>query len=139
MITAYPLQGHSESGIRGTAVCAASVDVGDLVYVSGDKTGVDYSVEKADVSTFVKMPVLAAVVAKLTATRAVIQFWGELDLWSGLTPGRMCFVGANAKPTQIPPAPALGGRAYLQVIGVAVDSDIIRFEPIAEMKVRVNG
>lgn len=120
-----------------TATCTASESVGDLVYISGPKSGADYSVSKVDIANYAKMPAVAVVVYKITATRAVIQFGGETGLFSGLTPGKVYWVSDAGVPTATPPTVTAGQRKYWQSIGVAVDSGKIRLEFIKDLKTKV--
>jgi hypothetical protein len=99
--------------------------------------GADYTVSRADVSDYSKMPAVAVVLAKLTPTRAVIQFQGEIALYSGLTPGRVYWVSDTGVPTATPPTPGVGQRKYWQSIGVAVDSARIKLEFQKDLKTRV--
>lgn len=133
MIVSRPLSATS----FGTAVCGALDTVGDLVYISGPKVGGDYSVSRADPSDPLKFPAVGVITAKLSATRAVIQFGGEIrGIYTGLTPGKVYWVDPAGLPTDIPPSPSLGGTMRLQSIGVAMDSDVLRFEPLKVATVR---
>ena len=124
--------------IRGTAVCVGSDSPGDLVYVTGGLTGFDYQVTKADVTQYFKMPVIAVIISKISSTRAVVQFEGEIkNQYTGLVPGRVYFVGSTGRPSLTPPIPGAGARAYVQSIGVAIDQTILKLTPVADMKVRV--
>lgn len=120
-----------------TATCTAAEAVGDLVYISGNKTGADYAVRKADVTDYTKMPVVAVIVYKISATKAVIQFGGEVGLYTGLTPGQVYWVSDSATPTNVPPTVTTGQRKYWQSVGVAVDSGRIKLEFEKDLKVRV--
>lgn len=133
MLIARPLADKN----RVSATCQSSDAIGDLVYVTAGLTAESYAVSKADVSQTNKMPVLACIIAKLTTTTCVIQLSGEVrGIYNSLVPGRVYFVGSNARPTLSPPAPSLGGRAYVQVAGVAIDASVLRLEPIKQMIVR---
>lgn len=124
-------------GNLATAVCTAGELVGDLVYVSGAKSGADYTVRKADITDFTKMPAVAAIVYKLTSTRAVIQFQGETSLYSGLTPGRVYWVSDVSVPGLTLPTPGGGQRKYWQAVGVATDTGKLRLEFEKDLKTRV--
>jgi hypothetical protein len=134
MLVARPLGSKN----KATAVCDVGDAVGDLVYVTGSMSGADYSVAKADVLAYAKMPTIAVITYKITATKAVIQFRDDVvGIYTGLLPGRVYFVGLDSKPTAVPPAPGAGQKLYLQPIGVAVDATVLRLNPINDMKVRV--
>lgn len=124
---------------RVTASCGVGDAVGDVVYVSGAKSGADYSVTKTDPTAYASMPGLGIVIYKISATRCVVQLSGEvLGLYTGLTPGRVCWVGLDSRPTQTPPAAPISGRAYLNALGIATSTDILLLRPTDDMKVRVN-
>lgn len=120
-----------------TASCTAGEAVGDLVYISGAKIGADYQIRKADVTDFTKMPAVAVIIQKISSTRAVIQFQGEVSLYSGLTPGRIYWVSDSGVPTTTPPSVTSGQRKYLQSVGVAVDSGRIKLQFEKDLKTRV--
>lgn|SRR5574343_166764 len=124
-------------GTIATAGCTAAEAVGDLVYISGPKVGADYTVRKADITDFSKMPAAAVVVFKISPTRAVIQFQGETGLYSGLTPGRVYWVSDAGVPTITPPTVTGGQRKYWQSVGVATDSARIKLEFQKDLKTRV--
>lgn len=115
-------------GSLATATCTAGEAVGDLVYISGPRVGSDYTVRKADISDYTKMPAVAIITSKLSATQAVIQFEGETGLYSGLSPGRLYWVSDSGIPTSTVPPISSGQRKYHQSIGIATDSDRIRLE-----------
>lgn len=134
MIVAKPLQDVQ----LATAICDTTDAVGDFVYVSGNKSGSDYSVAKADPTTYAKIPAVAVITYKITATKAVIQFKGEVkNIYTGLTPGKTYFLGTAATPTDTPPVPGIGQKAYVQIIGVATDSTILRLLPVGTITARV--
>lgn len=134
MIVTRPL---SSAGF-GTAACDTSDAVGDLVYIAGPKTGPDYTVAKVDPSDFSKFPAVAVIIAKITSTRAVIQFGGEVrGIYTGLTPGRVYWAGSTGTPVLSPPSPVLSGKMRWQSVGVAVDSDTLRLEPLKNAVTRV--
>lgn len=135
MIVARP---RSADGLGyATAVCTAGESVGDLVYVSGAKIGADYQVRKADVTDVAKMPAVAVIIQKISATRAVLQFQGETSLYTGLTPGHVYWVSDSGVPTSAPPTVTSGQRKYLQIVGVATDSARIRLQFEKDLKTRV--
>lgn len=125
---------------KTTAICAAEDAVGDFVYVAGGANGFEYQVSKADISHPEKMPVIAVIIAKISETSCVIQFYGEVrDVYTGLIPGKLYFVGSDGRPSISPPSPAGGenSRAYIQAAGVAVGESVLLFNPANELKIRV--
>ncbi len=110
--------------------------VGDAVYIRGQANG-HYKVARADVGLYVKMPAIGIITQKWGFTDALVQLWGEVkNIYTGLTPGRSYFVDASGRPALTPPAPT-GGRAYLQVIGVALDVGVLLVKPAESLSVRV--
>lgn len=135
MLITRPLSARTKT----TAICSANDLVGDLVYVTAGLSGSEYQVAKADISTPEKMPVIAVIIAKLSNTRCVIQLQGEIKgVYTGLIPGKTYFVGADGRPSALPPSPlGSGSKAYIQAAGVAVDDTILLFNPVNELKIRV--
>lgn len=111
--------------------------VGDAVYVRANMNGF-YKVARADVAVFSKIPAIGIIVRKWDFTNALVQIMGEIrNVYTGLTYGRTYFVGADGKPNLSPPEPTPGGRAYVQPIGVALDSTVLLVEPAKSIIVRV--
>jgi len=121
-----------------TAVCTSAEVVGDLVYISGNRVGSDYSVRKAVNTDVTKLPAIAVVISKISTTRALIQFQGEVSIYSGLTPGHLYWVGDSGQPTSVPPVPSGAGvKKYWQPIGVATDSGRMRLDFGKNLRTRV--
>lgn len=118
-----------------TAVCSVTDNVGDLVYITGDLIGPDYQVARVDPLNE-KMPAVAVIVSKISAARAVIQFDGNVKgIYNTLVAGKTYFASELGRPSLTPPAPTLGGKAYVQPIGVAVDSDVLKLSPSEQMTI----
>jgi hypothetical protein len=83
------------------------------------------------------MPAVAVIVYKISPTRAVLQFQGEVDIYSSLTPGRVYWVSDTGVPTLTPPTVVSGQRKYWQSIGVATDSGRIKLSFNKDLKTRV--
>lgn len=113
--------------------------VGDAVYIRGQANGY-YKVARVDISVGSKMPAIGIVIQKWGFTDALVQLWGEVrGIYSGLSPGRTYFIDDDGRPTLNPPDPAtLGGRAYLQVLGVALDVGVLLVKPAENLLVRVS-
>lgn len=109
-----------------TATCLMTDDVGDFVYFTGPKVGVDYQVTKVDTQLVGKMPAVGVIIAKPAPNRAVVQFSGEVNVFSGLTPGKIYWVGTSGQATMTPPSPTAGQKRYTQSIGVASDTNKIK-------------
>jgi hypothetical protein len=104
--------------------------VGDAVYIRGAANGY-YKVARVDVSTVNKMPSIGVIIRKWGFTNALVQFFGELNgVYSGLVPGKRYFLDTSGRPALIPPNPAsTGGRAYTQIIGIALDVEVLFINP----------
>lgn len=113
--------------------------VGDAVYIRGQANGY-YKVARADVSLGSKMPAIGVIIQKWDFTSCLIQLWGEVrNIYTGLSPGRTYFIDDVGRPTLDPPDPTLlGGRAYLQVLGVALDVGVLLVKPAENLLVRVS-
>lgn len=134
MIVTRPLN----SARTSTAICLATLAVGDLVYISGPKVGLDLTVAKADPYDSAKFPAIAVVIAKITPTRAVVQFEGDVaGVYTGLTPGKIYWLGPTGLPSLTPPAPGLGETYRVQSLGVALDPTILRLDPQKGATIRV--
>ena len=134
MLVSRPLA----QGVRASGSCPAGIAVGDLVCVVGGLgIGNVYNVDLADPRNYERMPVVAVVLSKPTTTTCLIQFRDEVrGLYSGLTTGKVYFVGNNGRPSLTPPTAGVGGKAYVQSIGVAVDPEVLRLEPLKNMVTR---
>jgi hypothetical protein len=112
--------------------------VGDAVYIRGAANGF-YKVARVDVSTVTKMPAIGVIIRKWGSTDALVQFYGELNgIYSGLDPGKRYFIDTSGKPALVPPDPvSTGGRAYTQIIGVALDVEVLYVNPAENFVVLV--
>lgn len=130
MIVARPLKNTNFA----TAVVAGTDIVGDLVYISGNIIGGDYQATKVDPTAGAKMPVIAVIIYKISGTRAVIQFEGNVNgVYTGLTAGRTYYADSSGQPSLVPPVAPLNGKAYVQPIGVALDSNVLHLKPSKQL------
>jgi len=97
-----------------------TVDVLDLVYITGSMTG-----DKADNFTG-GYPVAGAVVAKIGSGVAIVYSAGIVSGYSGLTPGSKLFLG-TAGAIISPPLPTTPGT-IIQSVGKALSSSVILLE-----------
>lgn len=98
---------------RIVADCQLADAVGDMVHISADAVGGIYQVTKINiVSTPTELP-LGMVIAKLTATRCVVQVGGEIvGIYTGLTPGKQLFIDNTGKLSHVVPThPATGVKS----------------------------
>lgn len=119
--------------------CLTTDSIGDAVYVVSVGTGGIYEVAKADPSSHSSMPAIGILMQKTDPDNGFVQFFGEIKgMYTGLTPGRSYFVGSNGRPSLTPPGPGVApSRAYIQAIGIAIDSDVLLLNPHGSMVVRV--
>jgi len=112
------------------ALCDASDTVGKCVHISGDVVGDDYQVRTASPDALSTMPAIGVIVSKFSATRCLVFTFGEMqDTYSGLTPGRVMFVGDDGSLTAVPPVPPLGESRYIQSMGVAYGASTVMIVP----------
>lgn len=116
------------------ANCLAGDAVGDLVYCTGPPVGELCQVAKADPNAAGKHPAFAVIIEKFDSTTCVIQNFGNgVDLYAGLTPGDLYWLGADGRPAASPVA------AAPQSIGVAASASTIHFSFGEDVKPTVGG
>jgi hypothetical protein len=118
----------TSGGFELPAICEAVDQVGDVVYIAGDSVGGVIQVSKVDVTNYSKMPGVGVILSKSTLTRCMILRYGILNV-SGLIPGRTYFVGLEGTPTVTRPVAGVGQKVFVQVLGVAMDSSRLLFNP----------
>ena len=118
-----------------TAICGSGDVIGDLVYINGNITNGSYQATKADPTDTSKMPVIAVIVNKVNSTHAVIQFEGNVSIYTGLVAGKTYYLGTSGRPVNVIPIPDPGSRLQVQPIGVALDANILKFQPNARLVV----
>lgn len=119
--------GLRQADIRGSD-CTADETVGDLVYLSGPPVAGRDQVRRADPSNSSKMPAVGIIVHKLSDTSCWVQWLGETaSIFSGLTPGKNYFVGADGKIAATPTRHASG--RFMQAVGVATSSNRFYVRP----------
>jgi hypothetical protein len=107
--------------------CQPANVVGDLVRVYGPRVSALYRVDKADPTALATMPVWGVLMSKESPTVCLVQGSGIVeDIWTGLTPGKVYFVGLDGRPTDVPP---IGTGVLVQRIGVALDVNALRLQP----------
>ena len=97
-----------------------------MVYVSGDVAGGEYTVAKVDYTDRAKMPSVGMIVTKISSLLCLVQVSGEVkNLYTGLVPGKYCFVGSDGRLVQaVPSTPSLGVR-YSQPVAYALASNTL--------------
>ena len=123
---------------RIPALCTVADTVGKCVHISGDVAGKNYQVRTANPSTIATMPAVGVIVSKKSDTECLVFVFGEMiDTYSGLTPGRVMFVGDDGSLVAIPPVPPLGGAVFIQSMGVTYGSSVIMVDPNFSMVRRI--
>jgi len=111
--------------------------VGDAVYIRGNKNSY-YKVARADTAQASTMPSIGVIIKKWGFTDVLVQMGGPvLGIYTGLTAGQTYWVGPTGSPVGF--LPAIDGatqRAYTQVLGVALDADVLLLKPAPVMFIR---
>lgn len=129
-----PVAGKVPVPLYESADCLAGDVVGNLVYCTGVPVAGVLQVAKADPNTVGKHPAFAVIVEKPTSTTCVIQCSGKSpDLYAGLSPGELYWLGASGTPVISPVA------AAPQAIGVAVAAEAINLAFDEDIKPTVGG
>jgi hypothetical protein len=121
------------------ALCLSTDQLGDVVYISGDKIGSYYQVAKVDITTTTKMPAIGIIVQKLTSTTCVVMYSGEVTgLYTGMTPGETMFANSSSQLSETPPGAPTTGIVAVQAIAYSLSSDTIVVKPELPT-IRVSG
>lgn len=113
------------------AYCLASDSEGDIVRISGPKSGRRLQVVSGDVTSSTGVPAIGVIIRKLSDTDCFVQMHGVCSVHSGLTPGKSYYVGTDSRPAgrTDPNYPSAGGTTFFQQIGVATDTDELLVDP----------
>jgi hypothetical protein len=118
--------------------CLISDTVGKCVYPSADKVGEFYQVRTANPSDTTKMPAFGIIISKSSDTEGIVQLFGEMDgTYSGLTVGRVMFVGDNGNLNETPPIPPVGEYRFVQTMGANLGSSVVMLNPSFSMVKRI--
>jgi len=111
---------------RVVADCLISDSVGDMVRISSDAIGGVYQVTKINIVSFPTELPLGMVIAKLTATRCVVQVGGEVvGIYTGLTPGRQLFIDEVGKLSHVVPTHPGSGVKSVHPAAQALSADAL--------------
>ncbi len=114
--------------LQRSAVCDASVTVGDLVRVRGPAIGnkLDVALYTPDAPPGPPNPAVGVVVSKSTTTRCRVVLWGVITgIYTGMTPGVYQFSSSAGRCTGTPPVPMGSQTAWVMPVGVALtDRDL---------------
>lgn len=120
------------SGTMIEAYCASGDAVGMAVRISGVENS-SITVAPVNPAYPAQMPAYGLLIQKITPTRCLVQRWGDVTLPTGfaLEPGKVCYVGPDARLTTTQPSPdALSTGVYvLQTMGHATGPTTIDFSP----------
>jgi hypothetical protein len=99
--------------------CAASVQVNDVVHVSGSGADtVNQALDSGDASS--QMPAIGFVTSKPTPTTCVVQYSGKLpNTFSGLVPGTLYYVSGTQAGKIVPSGTIMPVGSLVQQVGVA--------------------
>ena len=113
-----------------SAVCQATDAVGDCVYGSGP-----YQVSRADPYDWGKMPAIGVIESK-SGTDCLVHTFGEVPgLYTGITPGKILFVGQDGRLSHTAPA----GSSFVQTMGAAVSGEVVLLIPSLSFNQTVSG
>lgn len=122
-----------DSTFDGT--CVSTNVVGDIVRI----TGAGKTVDKVDCSDESKMLAIGIIISKSSSTSCVVQTNDLVtSVYTGLTPGKLYFVGTDGRPTLTRPSPPIGGSILVQPIGYAIDTNLFLVTPSTAI-VRLRG
>lgn len=121
------------SGTLIEAYCSSQDLVGTVVRISGVENST-ITVAPVNPAVPAQMPAYGLLVEKITATRCLVQRWGDVTLPVGaaaLEPGRVCYVGPDAKLTTQQPTPDPSGTGVyvLQTMGHSTGPTSVDFSP----------
>lgn len=115
-----------------TAVCGASIAVGDCVRIQGTAPSgkLDVSLYTPDGLPGVPYPAVGVVATKTSDTTCRVVLWGVVtDVYTGMTPGVYQFVSAYGRCTETQPAAFGAASAWITPIGVALTSRDLLVNP----------
>jgi hypothetical protein len=104
--------GGGATGPTGSYGCPITVSVLDVVYLSSANT-----VDQADADDVTKRPLVGIVIAKPTTTSATVLYYGELDGFTGLTPGDTYYLSTT--PGQLTATAPTASGSIQQRVGFA--------------------
>lgn len=135
MLLSQSSSARSDSTVE--ANCQPSDSIGKCVYVTGPEVSGKYQVETVDPQDNSKIPSIGVIVAKSSGTDCTVRLFGKMSgTVSGLTPGKALFVGIGGSLSHSIPSPG-ATFAYVQPMGVAVDSDEVLLQPSLSIIKRV--
>jgi len=120
--------------------CTAAEQVGRFVYIAGARDAYGrFPVRLADPGDRTKMPAYGLVTAKVGDTLCTVQTTGDVTgILTGLdTSGSDTYmVDYNGTITRTRPALGPSGYTLIQIVGIALDTDMFRIQTNFKMSVR---
>ena len=118
------------------AFCDSGNIVGEWVYIN--TAGDPDTVRPANPSDYDKMPAIGVIISKSSATVCKVQWRGRTEaIFSGLTVGRIYFLGADSQLASTPPTPGTGDYAYVQPVCIATSATTVDVQPDISLVKRV--
>ena len=117
---------------RLPANCLAGDAVGNAVRITGDRVAGRYQATSVDIDATAAHEArgVGVIASKSDATTCVIQTGGILSgVLSGLTPGRLLFVAADATLSESPPPRPSSGYRTIQAMAYALAADVAVISP----------
>jgi len=108
--------------------CLPTDVVGNFVYITGPSIAGLPQVTTVDPTDDAKMPALGIIVTKPTGTTCTVQLAGDVTI-PGLIPNKRYFVGSAGTLSPTPPVPTPGNYAYVQLVGIATDTNLLTLLP----------
>lgn len=103
------------------ADCLATDAIGHFVRITGAEVMGVAQVTKVDVTVSGQYPACGVIVEKPTSTRCLVVTHGEITVSPAtLTPGKVYWIGLDAKLSAALPTPAPLGIAAAQAVGSAI-------------------
>lgn len=108
------------------ADCLATDEVKHVVQISANAIAGVFQVSKIDITAAPAQLAVGVIISKASSTRCTVQVGGQLaGLYSGLTPGKMLFVGTDAKLSHaVPTHPTVGVKSVYHA-ALALSDDIL--------------
>lgn len=111
------------------ANCLAGDAPGDCVRMTGPEVAGKAQVTRVSIDAYATVPAWGVILSKSASTDCLVQWLGPLrGVYTGLTAGRVYFVGVDGRPTLTPPVPTTVDL-YLQRVGVALSTDALLLTP----------
>jgi hypothetical protein len=115
------------------AQCPSSLLIGDVVYISGPKSGALYSVQKVNIDSavFIEAVGVGIIIAKSSPTEATILLDGIVKgLYNGMNPGKRLYVNTDGRLIEGPPTPLVSsGTRMIHRVGYVLDAGDLFFSP----------